>query len=81
MLKLGRYPPKKIQSSHLKQVCQLLLSLIVDHMHPPPPPLFSSAKLKMAIAAVKGILVSSDDKTVESEVGANSNALLMCLLL
>ena len=28
----------------------------------------------MAIAVVKVILVSSDDKTVESEVGANSNA-------
>ena len=28
----------------------------------------------MAIAAVRVILVSSDDKTVESEVGANSNA-------
>ena len=28
----------------------------------------------MAIAAVKVILVSSDDKTVKSEVGANSNA-------
>ena len=68
------------KSTHFKQVCQLLLSLIVDHMHPPPP-LFSSAKLKMAIAAVKGILVSSDGKTVESEVGANSNALLPCLLL
>ena len=59
------------KSTHFKQVCQLLFSLIVDHMHPP---LFSSAKLKMAIAAVKVILVSSDDKTVESEVGANSNA-------
>ena len=33
-------------------------------------PLFSSAKLKMAIAAVKVIWVSSDDKTDESEVGA-----------
>ena len=36
----------------------------------------------MAVAAVKGIRVSSDDKTGESEVGANSNinALLTCLL-
>ena len=35
----------------------------------------------MAIAAVKVNWVSSDDKTGESEVGAHSNALLMCLLL
>ena len=43
----------------------------------------SSAKLKMAIAAVKVIWVSSDDKTGESEVGANSfiNASLTGLLL
>ena len=46
-------------------------------------PLFSSAKLKMAIAALKAIWVSSDDKTGESEVGGNSriNALLTRLLL
>ena len=46
-------------------------------------PLFSSAKLKMAIAALKAIWVSSGDKTGESEVGANSriNALLTRLLL
>ena len=44
-------------------------------------PLFSSAKLKMAIAAAKVIWVSSDDKTGESEVGANSNSLLTCLVL
>ena len=45
-------------------------------------PLFSSAKLKMAVEVVKVIWVSSDDKTGESEVGANSNinALLTCLL-
>ena len=42
-------------------------------------PLFSSAKLKMAIAAVKVIWLSSDDKTGESKVDANSNALLTCL--
>ena len=43
---------------------------------------FPSAKLKMAVAAVKVIWVPSDDKTGESEVGANSNinALLTCLL-
>ena len=43
---------------------------------------FPSAKLKMAVAAVKVIWVPSDDKTAESEVGANSNinALLTCLL-
>ena len=44
---------------------------------------FSSAKLKMAVAVVKVIWVSPDDKTGESEVGASSNinALLTCLLL
>ena len=43
---------------------------------------FPSAKLKMAVAAVKVIWAPSDDKTGESEVGANSNinALLTCLL-
>ena len=44
-------------------------------------PLFSSAKLKMVIVAAKVIWVSSDDKTGESEVGANSNSLLTCLVL
>ena len=44
-------------------------------------PLFSSAKLKMAIAAVKVIWVSSDDKTGEGEAGANSNALLTCVFV
>ena len=46
-------------------------------------PLFSSASLKMAIAAVKVIWISSDDKTGESEVVTNSNinALLTRLLL
>ena len=42
-------------------------------------PLFSSAKLKTAILAVKVIWVSSDDLTGESEVGANSNGLLTCV--
>ena len=46
-------------------------------------PIISSAKLKMAIAAVKVIWISSDDKTGESEVVTNSNinALLTRLLL
>ena len=35
----------------------------------------------MAVAAVKVIWVSSDDKTGESEAGANSNALLTCVLV
>ena len=34
---------------------------------------FSSAKLKMAVAVVKVIWVSPDDKPGESEVGASSN--------
>ena len=41
-------------------------------------PLFSSAKLKIAIVAVKVIWVSSDD---ESRVGANSNGLLTCVFV
>ena len=46
-------------------------------------PIISFAKLKMAVADVKVIWLSSDDKTGESEVGANSNinSLLTCLLL
>ena len=51
------------KSTHFKQVCQLLLSLIVDHMHPPPPPIFFR-QVEMAITTVKVILVSSADKTV-----------------
>ena len=35
----------------------------------------------MAIAAVKVIWVSSDDKTGEGEAGANSNALLTCVFV
>ena len=35
----------------------------------------------MAIAAVKVIWVSSDDKTGKSEAGANSNALLTCVFV
>ena len=35
----------------------------------------------MAIAAVKVIWVSSDDKTGKSEAGANSNALLACVFV
>ena len=35
----------------------------------------------MAIAAVKVIWVSSDDKNGESEAGANSNALLTCVFV
>ena len=37
--------------------------------------IISFAKLKMAVAGVKVIWLSSDDKTGESEVGANSNML------
>ena len=46
-------------------------------------PIISFAKLKMAVADVKVIWLSYDDKTGESEVGANSNinSLLTCLLL
>ena len=44
------------------------------------PPIFF-AKLKMAIAVAKVVRVSSDDKTGESKVGANSNALLTCSVL
>ena len=44
-------------------------------------PLFSSAKLKMPIVAVKVIWVSSDHKTGESEAGANSNALVTCVFV
>ena len=45
--------------------------------------IISSAKLKMALAALEANWVSSDDKTGEREVGANSriNALLTRLLL
>ena len=53
-----------------------VLSKIVDHRHSP---LFSSGKLKIAIAAVKVIWVSSDEKTGESEVSVNSNGLLTCV--
>ena len=46
-------------------------------------PIISFAKLKMAVADVKVIWLSYDDKTGESEVGGNSriNALLTRLLL
>ena len=52
------------------------LKFKLDHRHSP---LFSTAKLKIAIATVKEIWVSSGGKTGESEVGANSNGLLTCV--
>ena len=55
-------------------MAEIRLKFKLDHS-----PLFSSAKLKIAIAAVTVIWVSSDDLTGESEVCANSNGLLTCV--